>query len=691
MPRNQSAFFSGSADNIVARVTGGAPSVIDGVLGSATSLWLVNPAGVAIASGASLDVRGSFHASSAHYVVLGNGEGRFYSSIGAASSLVSAPPSAFGFLGPAAAVSMSGAFLLPPAGGSLSLSLVGGTVTLDASRVETAGGDLVLAASGGGANEFSLSSRAWSSPPPTTGAIVMTDSIVRATDFVGAGGSIALRGGRARLVDSALASDNYSASLPGGSLSIEASGDVLLRRSVILSGSFSDGAAGAVRIAGSDVTVAGNSLVNTDSFAAGAGGDVSLIGRDILVSGGSTFSLRSITEGPGGNLLLQAGERITLEGNALLGTDAREAGPAGSMTLAARDILIRDAQIRSTSDGTGPGGRVSLQASGSILIESAGRINVDTKGPGQGGEVAISAGETFSLYGKIFSGAQRERRLGNAGSVSVSARDVVIGESGSISTATIGGGRAGDIRITASSVDISRSGDEASVESTTAGPGSGGSIFISAGRIVLHDGGRISASSSSAKGLAGTVAIEAAESLVLSGGSSIATEALAADGGDVTIRAGELVHLKDSRITTSVNTLTGQGGNITIDPTFVVLDSSEIIARAAQGAGGNINIVSDFFLGQSSVVDASSQTGISGVVAITSPKVDLNSSMVVLASNFLSLHRLSETCAARASRGSSSFIAAGRGGLASGDLVLPARPPFAAAALRSQQCPTPPA
>jgi filamentous hemagglutinin family protein len=64
----------GSVTHIVSRVTGGERSMIDGRLASsipAANFWFINPAGVTFGASASLDVKGSFHVSSADYVQLG--------------------------------------------------------------------------------------------------------------------------------------------------------------------------------------------------------------------------------------------------------------------------------------------------------------------------------------------------------------------------------------------------------------------------------------------------------------------------------------------------------------------------------------------------------------------------------------------------------------------------------------------
>jgi large exoprotein involved in heme utilization and adhesion len=223
-------------------------------------------------------------------------------------------------------------------------------------------------------------------------------------------------------------------------------------------------------------------------------------------------------------------------------------------------------------------------------------------------------------------------------------------------------GAAGAVLVSAPRVTVS-GGASLSSSSVPGARGDAGAITVRAGQLALAGGASI-ASSSAGVGRAGNIRLDLGGSLRLLGGSSISTAAERSDGGDVAVSARELVYLRDSRITTSVNQRSGHGGNITIDPTFVVLDNSQVIARAAEGAGGNIRIFSDYFISESSVVDASSQRGISGTVTISSPNVDLGSGLVVLPSGFLDASSLLRaSCGARAGN-SNSFMAAGRGGIA---------------------------
>lgn len=130
---------------------------------------------------------------------------------------------------------------------------------------------------------------------------------------------------------------------------------------------------------------------------------------------------------------------------------------------------------------------------------------------------------------------------------------------------------------------------------------------------------------------------------------------------------GDLIDLQESTITTSVCGGTGTTvGDITIDPRFVILDGSRILAQAAAGRGGNISItVDDLIHSPDSVTSASAgPAGIDGTVVISTPEVDLSGGLVALEGALLdAASQLRERCGVRRDIGASSFTGVGRGGL----------------------------
>lgn len=97
----ESATFSGPAtiSSVIGRVTGGSPSSINGKIRSTitgANLYLINPSGVVFGPNATVNVSGSFHASTADYLKMSDGA-KFQATNPDGSTLSAAPPAAFGF------------------------------------------------------------------------------------------------------------------------------------------------------------------------------------------------------------------------------------------------------------------------------------------------------------------------------------------------------------------------------------------------------------------------------------------------------------------------------------------------------------------------------------------------------------------------------------------------------------------
>src|SRR4029450_3518446 len=116
------------------------------------------------------------------------------------------------------------------------------------------------------------------------------------------------------------------------------------------------------------------------------------------------------------------------------------------------------------------------------------------------------------------------------------------------------------------------------------------------------------------------------------------------------------------------------GGNINIDPQFLILNNSKILANAFGGPGGNINITADVFLVNSGgmfppslngIVDASSALSTPGTVTIEATFTNVVGSFFQLPSTPLeATELLRASCAARFAGGkTSSLVLAGRDGL----------------------------
>jgi large exoprotein involved in heme utilization and adhesion len=135
----------------------------------------------------------------------------------------------------------------------------------------------------------------------------------------------------------------------------------------------------------------------------------------------------------------------------------------------------------------------------------------------------------------------------------------------------------------------------------------------------------------------------------------------------------------------------GQGGNIMIDPQFVIVNNSSIIANAFGGPGGNITIIANNFLASTtSVIEASSALSTPGVIEVRSPENNVENNIAQLPAAFIDASALLRgLCTARRTGAPSSFVVAGRGGIpVDADGYLPSFATDVAAGLASTGGPT---
>jgi large exoprotein involved in heme utilization and adhesion len=175
------------------------------------------------------------------------------------------------------------------------------------------------------------------------------------------------------------------------------------------------------------------------------------------------------------------------------------------------------------------------------------------------------------------------------------------------------------------------------------------------------DHGSISAATAG-NGNAGNLTIQSGSTVVMKN-SEMTTEALHASGGQIEITAPEMVRLIDSTISTSVagSTVDTAGGNITIDPQFVILQNSQIFSQSHAGAGGAVLVTAGFFLmDPASVLAASSQIGV--LVEFESPLSKVTAHLSQQFSSAAAL-LLAQRCAADSTGQFSSFVQTGRDGV----------------------------
>jgi hypothetical protein len=411
---------------------------------------------------------------------------------------------------------------------------------------------------------------------------------------------------------------------------------------------------------------------------------------------------------------------IALNGGASILTNTGGEADGGAVLLRGTNIHIMNGSAVDTSSFSGAtAGDVTLEATESIevgkssLAELAGRVSSTVYNTGRGGDVILRAPQivvdggtiTTVAIASIFGTGGEGGNITLEGLDGAPAKEILVRSGGDLDTSTLTAGKAGNIELRASGL-IRVEDPGSGIKSRTVADGPGGKIRLDAPLIEIATGGQVSARSApfqpgvgdlgplidalasinaqsylaplpeTATGDAGAIKLTADE--VRLDGGTIATDAVESHGGNIEIEARRLVHLIDGDITTAVSA-SGGGGNISIDPVFVILQKGSVIradAGPVAGDGGHISITSDnLFAFPDSEISATSGTGVAGSVEIHSPAVNLAGTLAQLPTNFLdAASRMRERCAARRSgERAGSFAVRGPGGIpAEPDGWLPA-------------------
>ncbi len=637
--QGRSAYFfspDASIQNILARITGNNPSNIDGRLGtflfvggqylpSNANLFLINPNGIIFGAGASLDVGGSFVATTANAVQFPNGD-LFSASVPTVPSpALTVNPSALLYN----AIAAQNAGIVNRSQLNDPNNLVGTTTGLqvrDGRSLLLVGGDVRLE---GGTLQATTNGRIELGGLSDTGSINLIpsndffrlgfpDTAARANVFItngsriqvttlASGGDVSIHAQNVEISQGSSVGIGIG-SIPGtvggraGDIDINARGTVTLSDTSLLLNSVLLGSAngGNINILGQTVNVLGGSIVATPSFADGDAGSINIQANDNITFAGinttngtssrvftgiSPLALPGFSafsgKGNGGDVILQA-QLISFADGASVSTEVPSEGKSGDIRVNATDSLsMKDGSFFSTAtSGQGNAGNISIQAGNLVSFEginSSGsrgglisRVNsvAGVIQPRRGGDIIVKTGVLYIANGAALESSTYA--LGDAGRIIIQADDSVILENTGLIFSTVepgGNGNGGNIEITANSLFLKNGSQIISVlreaNPTANLPGGQGK----SGDVLVHVSGTFSATGLGSNG-------------VLSGVFAGVQSGTEGNGGNVDIKASLFSLTDDARISTETFG-SGSGGNITIN-------ADEFIARSGgQIAGGS--------------------------------------------------------------------------------------------------------
>jgi filamentous hemagglutinin family protein len=276
-------------------------------------------------------------------------------------------------------------------------------------------------------------------------------------------------------------------------------------------------------------------------------------------------------------------------------------GPGGgAIALRSGNVILRDrSSLVSDTIGSMDGRGIKIEAARFSLLDRA-FVGSGTSGSGAGGPIEVRTAENIELKGIGFEDFRR--RVLDAGAAQQPG-DLAERQS-SISTGTLGAGRAGEIALDTKRLTIR---DGSVILNPTVGTGDGGSVRIRASESVeINASGLLTPTFNS--GQAGSIAIETGQLSVTDGAVVSPSTFGAGNSGNVIVTASDSVivarNRADSPLDTALTTNsiggTGRAGNIEINTRSLRLEAGAGIFASSGGAlggrlitggpGGNITV-----------------------------------------------------------------------------------------------------
>ncbi|TVQ21695.1 MAG: filamentous hemagglutinin N-terminal domain-containing protein [Leptolyngbya sp. DLM2.Bin15] len=619
----QRVYFTSPAgvDTILTRVTGTSRSDLLGTLGvdGTADLFLMNPNGVFFGPNARLDVSGSFVATTADAIQLGNGEFSARRPQVPAQTL-RVDPSAFVFNQlnrPRGAIVQQAIApdpndLRPVANGlsvpdGRSLILLGGDVILEGGYLRASGGRVEL---GGLAEPGIVNIRSsrdgrrlrLTYPDAARSAVTLTDGAI--IDVTGAGrGDLSITAGNLSI----LSGSNICGGLGASSFCGRDEDQQAVGTSRSLAGNV-------VLVSTNRMTISGAGTGVRNRLNPGATGNTEDIFEAIarLDNTDADDSIDSLF----GSVLLISGDAVTVSEGAQVSTSTNGRGNGGLLYVLSPNVTVESSGVLDSnvlSNGRGQAGGV-LIGSSTLRVTGGASVESGTDGRGPAGRVLIQSGTVEVSNGARLSSAVFQNGVGRAGGIAIETDGLVMTNGGSLNSSTFSRGPAGAIVVVSNGaiiIDNSRI-DSAVGENAV---GQGGQIRIVGQDTLILTNGAVINTSTNGVGQAGDIVVATASDLILQDGSfilSLANEGAQGDGGEIGIVArGSFVARNGSGITTLAVEPDAAAGDLllAVNDLFIVTDRSFINAETGSGDGGNLFLTGTEFLILANTSDISTSAG----------------------------------------------------------------------------------
>ncbi len=632
----RTVYFNNAIDiqNIISRVSGNSISNIDGILkaNGTANLFLINPNGIVFGSNASLNIGGSFVASTASSLNFADGTKFSATSPQTTPLLTLNVPIGLQFGATAAPIrnqsqaKPDGAVNIFRQGVGLqvqqgkTLALIGGDITLEGGNITAKDGRVELGSvAGNSLVSLSPTNQGWvlgyeGVQNFQNVEVIQLNKIRSIVDTHGEdGGNIHLQGRLVRVAGGLAILVDLFGGQSGGDLTVNASESVVVEQDTqLFTQSLSNGNPGNINVTTQKLVVRsgaqlhGQLTINaSDSVELMGGTSIPVFrdGSDLISSG-----LFSATYGDknAGSITINTG-KLRIQGGARISTSS--------------EGIYRFISNQLTPKNTGKAGNLIVNASDSVELigtsANGSRLSglfSGTEGPGDGGNLTITTGRLMITNGAAISVSSQARK-----------NVIYVGDPNNL-------GKAGDLNVIADS-------------------------------ILLDNKGKLTSNSESGQG--GNISLQVRDLLLMRRNSQISTNAEGdKTGGNIAINApnGFVVATPFTNSDITANAFSGPGGKIAIATKnifgFVPRTRAEVERLDTQNINPN-NL-------QTNDITAFSQQNpsLSGTVQINSPDANPSKELAELPVNLVDAsQQITTGCNFGGRIARSSFVATGRGGI----------------------------
>jgi filamentous hemagglutinin family protein len=628
------AFFNNPSkiENIFSRVTGQSISNIDGLIranGSA-NLFLLNPNGIIFGPNASLNLGGSFFASTAESFKWTDG-----------SEFSAIKPQAPPLLKMSIPVGLQygsnpGKITVRGLGNNLrqrqdspeidrtsrpvglqvnpnrTLALIGGDILVEGGNLTAEEGRIELWAVRSGQVSIADSNGQLQLSNPSATIDYGEVQLTQASSVDASGtdaGDISLQARNLTLSDGSVIFSNTLGSGAGGKITINASKSVSLQgiSDNIYSSFLADVASGATGRGGTInintiyLQVVDGAQISTGTFGDGDAGTLNVKANFVEVTSvnflGPSGLFAPVAPGANGNggVLNITSDRVRLADGAQIVVSTFGLGHGGTLNLKANEVEVIGTAPDGSSTGlfanvefaaTGNGGNIQIETD-RVRVADGAQISVSTFGMGNGGTLTLNANEVELIgmnrfFGGLFANVDGFETTGNGGNLRITSDRLLVADGATIGVNAFSAGKGGNLTINTENLRLTGGG---TIEAITTSTGNGGLIDVKAKEIeAIGELAFVPFRNSVASGLTAAVADDLATGR----------------GGEIRIQTESLRLLDGAQIAVSTNGI-GNSGNLNIQANEIELigrgegQASGLFANAIieKGNGGDINLATD--------------------------------------------------------------------------------------------------